>query len=144
MSGPGGRKHRPSPRRDVPPIASEPDEPEPEVAMTGDDGGVVEQDPGCLAGGFGRGEHGLHRVEIARVVEPTGNAEAVRQVRRADEQDVDAIDRGDLRGVLDSARQSIWMIPRIRRLMAGMSPCPRLTRPAPRVESARPRMLSGG
>ena len=42
-------------------------------------------------------------VEVARVVEPAGDAEAVRQVGRADEQDVDAIDRGDLGGVLDRA-----------------------------------------
>ena len=71
--------------------------------MAGDDGRVVEQDAGGLAGGLGRGDHRVQRVEVARVVEPTGNAKAVRQVGRADEQDVDAIDGDDLSRMLDGA-----------------------------------------
>ena len=43
------------------------------------------------------------RIQVDGVVEAPRDAEAVRQVGRADKEDVNAIDRGDLRGVLDGA-----------------------------------------
>ena len=47
----------------------------------------------------------LERVQVARVVELARDAEAVGQVGRPDEQDVDAVERGDLVGVADRARR---------------------------------------
>ena len=66
-------------------------------------GRVAEQDAGRLAGALRSGHDALERGEVVRVVELPGDPEAVRQVGRADEQDVDAVDRGDLLGVLDRA-----------------------------------------
>ena len=65
---------------------------------------VVEQ-PSRLARCLGHGRDVADRVEIAAVVELAWDTEAMRQVGRADEQDVHAVDRGELRGVLDGARQ---------------------------------------
>ena len=67
--------------------------------------GIAEEDPGRLARRLrGRGDM-PERVEVGRIVEPAGDPEAVRQVGRADEEDVDAVDGGDLGGVLDGARR---------------------------------------
>ena len=73
--------------------------------MAGHGRHVVEQDAGRLAGRLGHRRDVADRIEVARVVEPPGDAEAVRQVGRPDEQDVHAVDGGDLRGVLDGARR---------------------------------------
>ena len=67
--------------------------------------GVVDQDPGRLAVALAGGHDRADRVEIARVVEPPGHAQAMRQVGRPDEQDVDLLERGDLVGAVDGARR---------------------------------------
>ena len=97
-----------------------------------------------LAVGFGGGHDAAERVDERRVVELAGNAHAVRQVRRADEQHVDALDRRDLVGVVDGCGDSIWMTPITRWLSALIELWPTSPSSAPRVSRARPRAPSGG
>ena len=73
--------------------------------MARQDRHVVEQDAGRLAGPVGGGDDSLQGGAEARIVELPGDPHAVAQVGRADEQDVDAVDRGDLGCVLDGARR---------------------------------------
>ena len=49
--------------------------------------------------------HRPQRRDEGRLVEAAGDAHRVRQVGRADEQDVDAVEGGDLGGVLDGERR---------------------------------------
>ena len=76
--------------------------------------------------------------------ELAGDPERVRQVGRADEQHVDAVDRGDLVGVTQAADGLDLDDPDdalVEALDVGVATAPR---PAPRTRVATPRIPAGG
>ena len=98
-------------RREEPPgalgdergIRADADEREPELEVARNDGGVVDEDARGLALRPARGDDAVQRAEVVGVLELARDPEGVGQVRRADEQDVDPVDRGDLVGVAQAA-----------------------------------------
>ena len=107
-------------------------------------GRVAQQDAGRLAGAVGGRDDALERVEVARIVEPARDAEAVRQVGRADEQDVDAVDGGDLGGLVDRARRLDLDDAEDARIDDPDVRVAELAEPGAAVDSATPRVPSGG
>src|SRR5438477_288426 len=74
----------------------------PELSRITRKGGVIErQGQSCAGAGLDRPAHAVDRGNEPRMIGLAADAERTRQIRRADRQQVDALDRGDLIDPLD-------------------------------------------
>ena len=102
----------------IPGVRADPEEREPAVEVPRHLGGLAHQHPGRLSVRPRDRRHVVERRHEARVAEGPGDAHVVRQVCRADEQDVDAVDRGQVPdGSSTATRDSTWNTPRTRSSM---------------------------